>query len=133
MKNPFKKTIEIHHKYDILPPFDWEQATSESAKEYFKKLTRVQMMEVQDRDEMPEIFWDEYHTVFGNIKTWPIDEEVYELLNLTKQGWGGDTSLEFQVDALKKQVTGIQKRLDRVLKIIENTEVTMSAKTALSM
>ena len=133
MKNPFKRTITIHHEYDILLPFDWEQATSETAKEYFKKLTRIQMLEVTDRDKFPEQFWDEYHEVFSDIKTWPIDEEGYEVLNAVLQAWGGDKSLEFQVAALKKQVTGIQKRLDRVLKIIENTEVTMSAKTALSM
>lgn len=131
MKNPFKKTI--HHKYDILPPFDWETATSETAKEYFKKLTRIQMLEVEDRNIIPDHLWDEYHEIFGEIKTWPIDQEVYDVLNKTLQGWGGNTSLEFQVDALKKQISGIQKRLDRVLKIIENTEVTMSAKTALSM
>ena len=133
MKNPFKKTIEIHHQYDVLPYFDWEQATSQTATEYLNKLTRIQMLEVEDRNLAPDHLWDEYHNVLSELKIWPMDSEVYEVLNSVLQNWGGDKSLEFQVDALKKQVTGIQKRLDRVLKIIENTEVTMSAKTALSM
>jgi len=133
MKNPFKKTIEIHHSYDILPSFDWEQATSETATEYLKGLTRIQLLELEDREIVPDHLWDEYYRRLDDFKIWPKDEEIHKLMNSILQEWGGDKSLECQVEELKKRVAGIQKKLDKALKIIESTEVTMSAKTALSM
>jgi len=133
MRNPFRKTVEIHHKYDILPAFNWAEATSESATEYLKPLTRIQLLELDDRQVLPDDLREEYFEALYEAKGWPMNEEVIKVLNRTLQTWGADKSLECQFDALKRQVEGMQKKLDRALKIIENTEITMSAKTVLSM
>ena len=44
-----------------------------------------------------------------------------------------DTMKGFGISKLQKQMDGIQKKLDRLSKLIENTEITMSVKTALKL
>lgn len=108
-------------------------------REWLKSLTRVQLLELNDMDVLPEngswgILYDE-----ENSRSWPIDNELRDdylsmVLNAYAKGPDKDaTTFENTLARLVPQVEGIQKKLDRVLKIIENTEVTMSAKTALSM
>jgi hypothetical protein len=114
---------------DILPPIDFETIDSEGFMEYLKKLTRIQMMEINDRNIIPDHLWDEYFEV-DNTHKYPDGKLSIETYNSVSDY---KTGLETVVKELVKQVDGIQKKVDRIVKLVENTEVTMSAKTALSM
>lgn len=125
-----KEPEVIHHIYDILPPFDWETATSETAKEFFKGLTRIQILEIYDREDIPDQFWEEYYEVKNEMSNWPVDEDISTAMN--KLYWNSDSLYKRNQDILK-QIDGMQKKLDRVSKILEKSEICMSGKTAMEL
>ena len=110
--------------------------------DYIKTVSRVHLLSVGDNpwftehkehDWLIEAYNDEEWK-----RDWPTSKYQYEdmipdIVMDTIPIQGLDKKKPINLGQLVKQVEGIQKKLDRVLKIIENTEVTMSAKTALSM
>ena len=125
-----KQPEVIHHKYDIVPPFDYEGKTNEEVRKYFESLSRVQIIEIYDKDTIPEAFHDEFFEVENKIKYWPTDDNVIDTCNVLR--WNSD-SIYHRFNEIEKQVQGMQKKLDIMTKLVENTEVTMSAKTALNL
>ena len=117
-------------KYDIVTPFDYEGKTTEEVQAYFESLSRVQIIELYDKDTIPEHFHDEFFEAENKIKWWPVDDNVNDALNELR--WNSD-SVYHRFKAVEKQVEGMQKKLDIMTKLVENTEVTMSAKTALNL
>lgn len=110
--------------------------------DYLTTLNRVQLLCVYDdpwfnahphKDWLDEAYWDQEWK-----RSWPLGKDAYES-TIPDIVWetipinGLDKDNPIDLSKLVKQVNGIQKKLDRVLRIIENTEVTMSAKTALGM
>ena len=117
-------------KYEIVPPFNYEGKTNEEVKAYFESLSRVQMIELYDKDTIPEVFHDEFFEAENIYKYWPTDDNVLDALNELR--WNSD-SVYHRFRAVEKQIEGMQKKLDIMTKLVENTEVTMSAKTALNL
>jgi len=108
-------------------------------REWLKGLTRVQLLELYDMDTMTEEHWDIY---FGeeNRRAWPIDRDLRDnsLSRLFKDftisgSKKEENTFEAILDRLEPQVAGIQKKLNKLLKLMESKEVTMSMKTALSL
>lgn len=122
---------EIHHVYDVLPHFDFETATDKTFTEYIKSLTRIQLIELYDRNIIPDHLYDYFADVFYSMDSWPsIDDEVSAMMN--KFWYGGDT-VRYKFPELQKQVEGIQKKIDRIVKLLEKVEVCTDAKTVLEL
>jgi len=108
----------------------------EKFREWLKSLTRVQLLELEDIGVIPDD-WD-YHYDEVASRSWPIDREFRQnylsilLKDYTKSGKEKNT-LEGILERLEPQVAGIQKKLDRLLKIFDSKEVTMTVKTALNL
>ena len=130
----FKKVVEIHHKYDLLPEFDYENSTEAEVREFFKGLTRIQLIEVNDRMSFDEIKSDvDFYKVYYEVvdwNTWPVDEETSKALNILY--WNKD-SISSQVPELKKQVEGMQAKLDKITTLISNAEFKLCGKDALKL
>ena len=130
----FKKVVEIHHKYDLLPEFDYENATEDEVRKFFKTLTRIQLIEVNDRMSFDEIdskvdYYKVYYEVM-DYNSWPVDEETSKVLN--KLHWDKD-SISSQVPKLKEQVEGMQKKLDKIETLISNAEFKLCGKDAMKL
>jgi hypothetical protein len=120
----------IHHKYDIIPPFDWENATSETATEYFKTLTRIQMLEIYDRDIIPDSYWEQYYERLNEFEAWPTDKEDAVVLN--KLYWDSN-SIYKQFLQTQKKVEGMQKKLDRITVLLSKAEFKLCGEDALKL
>ena len=128
----FKKTI--HHIYDVLPQFDYDNCTEDEFEEFLKKLTRIQMLEVGDRISFDEIKNDiDHYAIYYKVMdrhSWYNAEDVNEALN--KLYWGKD-SISGQVPKLQKQVEGMQKKLDKIETLISNAEFKLCGKDAMKL
>jgi len=110
----------------------------EKFREWLKGLTRVQLLELYDIDVLNEGQWDDY---FGekDSRSWPIDNDLSEnYLSMVFTDYctskkTREKTFEAILDRLEPQVQGIQKKLDKLLKLLESNDVTMSVKTALSL
>lgn len=107
-------------------------------REWLKGLTRVQLLELSDMEVLSDEHWDLYYEE-KNSRCWPIDVELRQTyLSMVFKDWATSKSpkektFEAILDRLEPQVHGIQKKLDRLLKLLESKDVTMSMKTALSL
>ena len=107
-------------------------------REWLKGLSRVQLMELYDMDTMTEehwgIFFDE-----ENSRAWPVDCDLREtFLSMAFKNYAGnkkeqEATFEAILDRLEPQVKGIQKKLDRLLKILDDKNVQVSIGTLLKM
>jgi len=138
------KHQEVQVKPDVIPKHIMPNREhiialgySES-KQYFagflKGLTRTQLMDYQDSKQFDDTAVEEASWECANDEEWtreyPIGQHGYEerIPSIVR-----DTMGTFDVKKLKEHVEGMQKKLDRLSKLIENTEVTMSGKTALKL
>lgn len=108
-------------------------------RKWLKSLTRVQLLELNDMDVLPEDgSWGDLYDE-ENRRAWPIDQELRndylsEAFNDYAKGPNNDAkTFENTLKRLVPQVEGIQKKLDKLLKLLEGKDVTMSVKTALSL
>ncbi len=110
----------------------------EKFREWLKGLSRVQLLELNDMDVLTEEHWDIYY-VEKDSRCWPTDSDLQQTyLAMAFKDWSTKTrsaekTFEAILDRLEPQVQGIQKKLDKLLKLFESNEVTMSLKTALSL
>ena len=101
---------------------------------FLEGLTRTQLMDFQDSKQFDGTAVEEAAWETANEEEWkrdyPIGKHGYEerIPSIVK-----DTMGHFDIEKIKKQVEGMQKKLDIMTKLVENTEVTMSAKTALNL
>ena len=130
----FKKVVEIHHIYNILPEFDYENSSEAEVREFFKTLTRIQLIEVNDKISFDEIKGDvDFYKIYYEVvdrKTWPVDEETSNALDILH--WNKE-SISKQVPELKKQVDGMQAKLDKIETLIANAEFKLCGKDALKL
>jgi len=101
---------------------------------FLKTLNRPELLAFEDADQfrhieerINEFAWEAYHDEEWQ-RSWPLGCSNYEstipdIVTSTIQDY----------DSLKKQIHGIQKKLDRLSMLMENTEITMSGKTALKL
>ena len=101
---------------------------------FLKTLNRPDLLAFEDADQFKdapenvnEWAWEAF-TEEEWKRDWPLGKQCYEntipdLIRSEMKGY----------DELKKTVDGLQKKLDRLAKIVENTEVTMSGKTAINL
>ncbi len=110
----------------------------EKFREWLKGLSRVQLLELYDMEVLSDEHWDLYYKE-KDSRCWPIDVELQQTyLAMVFKDWSTSTrtkekTFEAILDRLEPQVQGIQKKLDKLLKLFESNEVTMSLKTALSL
>ena len=110
----------------------------EKFREWLKGLSRVQLLELYDMEVLSDEHWDLYYEE-KDSRCWPVDSELQQTyLAMAFKDWSTKTrtkeeTFEAVLDRLEPQVQGIQKKLDKLLKLFESNEVTMSLKTALSL
>ena len=101
---------------------------------FLKVLTRTELMDFEDskqfdgtkaEDAAWEAVSDEEWT-----RTWPMGKHTYQerIPDIVT-----DVISKYKLSDLLKQVELIQKKLDRLSKLVENTEVTMSGRTAINL
>ena len=108
------------------------------SKQYFEGflegLSRTELMDFQDSKQFEGTAVEEAAWESINEEEWkrdyPMGKHEYEerIPSIVK-----DTMGSFDIKKLEEKVVGMQKKLDRLSKLIENTEVTMSGKTALKL
>ena len=143
----FRKTKrivpEVQAQPDVRPPHimpnhDHIVALGYEAKQYITgflgDLTRTQLMDFQDAKQFDgtdaeDAAWEAANDEEWK-RDWPMGEHEYQerIPDIVK-----DTISDLKLYDLRKQVEGMQKKLDRLAKLVENTEVRMSGKTALEM
>lgn len=101
---------------------------------FLEGLSRTELMDFQDSKQFDGTAVEEAAWESANNEEWkreyPMGKHTYTecIPDIVK-----DTISDYKLSDMTKQVAGIQKKLDRMAKLIENTEVTMSGKTALKM
>ena len=106
-------------------------------REWLKSLTRVQLLELSDIDVLTDEYWDLYYEE-KDSRCWPIGDDFRRTyLAMAFKDYaptkGEAKTFEAILDRLEPQVQCIQKKHDRLLKIFDDNEVTISVKTALSL
>ena len=108
-------------------------------REWLKGLSRVQLLDIYDKNILVDDYWDDYF-LEKDSRDWPIGKQFrLTYLSLLFKDFNisgskkAERSFEAVLERLEPQVAGIQKKLDRLLKIFDSKEVTMSVKTALSL
>lgn len=103
-------------------------------KGFLEGLTRTQLMDFQDSKQFDGTAVEEAAWECANneewVRDWPMGKHEYEerIPDIVS-----NTLSKYKLSDLVKQVEGMQKKLDRLAKLVENTEVTMSGKTALGL
>ena len=115
----------------------WKKLKYEAKDEmltFLNTLDRVDLMRFQDAKQFDGTDCEDEVWEAVNESEWcreyPMGEHTY---NERIPSIVRDTMNAFDIKTLQKQVDGMQKKLDIMTKLVENTEVTMSAKTALNL
>ncbi|MHA1290882.1 MAG: hypothetical protein ACTSPB_26145 [Candidatus Thorarchaeota archaeon] len=108
------------------------------AKQYFEKflagLTRTELMDFQDSNQFVDTDVEEAAWEAANAEEWkreyPIGKHEYEerIPSIVR-----DTIGSFNIKKLEAKVDGMQKKLDRVHKLLETAEFTIKGKEALKL
>lgn len=136
-------TIPIERPRHIVPkdmmveilnlPKDEQHKSKEIIATFLKSLNRPELLAYEDANQFSESeninewAWEAYYEEQWN-RDWPIGKVGYED---TIPAIIRNTIPDYK--DLKKKVEGMQKKIDRLASIMENTEVTMSGKTALKL
>lgn len=101
---------------------------------FLKDLSRTELMDFQDSKQfigtaVEEAAWEVSNEVEWT-HTYPIGQHGYEerIPSIVK-----DTISEYKLSDMKKQVQGIQKKVDRLIYLIENAEFTIKGKEAMKL
>lgn len=137
-------TVSLEIPKDVKERIDCLGADSARIvfKDYLKTVNRVQLLCVEDdpwfkkhkhHDYLIEVYNEEEWE-----RQWPMGEYGYEtripsIVMSTIPLEGLDKENPVDIAKLARQVEGIQKKLDKIIKLMESKEVTMSVKTALSL
>ena len=118
----------------MLPQFDYENCTEDELRAFFKGLSRIQLIEVNDRMSFDEIdskidFYKIYYEVM-DWHSWPVDEETNKAVNALR--WDKGNTYD-TVKELVKQVAGMQVKLDKIETLISNAEFKLCGKDALKI
>ena len=106
---------------------------------YLKTVNRVQLLAIGDdpwfKDHKDHDWLIEAHDDEEWERDWPLGKYQYKhgLPDLILSTIAGEGKSHIDLNKLVKQVDGVQKRLDKLLKLLGSKDVTMSIKTALSM
>lgn len=115
-----------------------------AAKAFLKARTNSQLLDMADEEvtidkDILSIYdymgsaleWYEEET---DSRNWPTDADVAKAARKWDPNWSGeDDYLLDRFLELEKQTKGIQKKLDKVIKLLEGTKVTMSVEDALKL
>jgi len=117
-------------------------------KGFLEGLTRTQLMDFQDSKQFDGTAVEEAAWECANNEEWerdyPMGKDEYESripdivinalpIRYKRKKDKYDKPIDLDLNELVNQVEGMQKKLDRLAKLIENTEVTMSGKTAINL
>jgi len=136
----FSNHAEILEAIDLL----YEKKVSESVRPVLRRAiedflharTNSELIDIGDLE--PSI-WD-YNDLF--VDTWykelnkrniPQSQELKDLLNEWHPHWIGKSSKLTQFNTLIEQVGGIQKKLDKLLILLDNRSIRMKIKDALKL
>jgi len=101
---------------------------------FLEGLTRTQLLDFQDSKQFDDTAAEDASWEAANDREWRLDwplgkhtytERIPDIVS--------DVISKYKLSDLLKQVEGIQKKLDRLAKLVENTEVTMSGRTAINL
>jgi len=107
--------------------------------EYLKTIGRVHLLYISDdpwyKDHKDHDWLVEAYDAEEWNRDWPLGKYQHEsgLPDLIMSTISGQGKSRIDLTKLVKQVEGIQKQLDKLLKLLESKDVTMSVKTALSL
>jgi hypothetical protein len=78
-------------------------------------------------------FWDWYEAEVDS-RNWPIADSVMEVVKQWDADWADDgSSFRKRFLEMEKQVAGIQKKVDKLVKLLEGSKVTLSVEEALRL
>ena len=138
----FRKKKEpeiIIHQYEFVPPFKFEGATREEIIKYLKSLSRVQLLHFADTTDLDDVkteldLWNLYYEVLNWHDIWPLDNDATKALQ--DLYWNTDSLYnKYKAGDLdfSKRLDGMQKKLDKIVTLLETAEFTLSGKDALKL
>ena len=105
-------------------------------KEYMRTRTNSELIDMAD---LEPCIWDYHNDVVTpwekecGRRSFPVESTFYKELSKLSFYYNDDESLEHKFELLQKQVDGIQKKLDRMVKILGNRRITMRIKDFLGL
>ena len=130
------KALDELYEIDSHPTAEIRRPLEDAIKKFFQTRTNSELMDLGDLE--PSI-WDHSEWLVNPwYKEWysraiPETENMRELLNDYHEEWAGKDSIRTRFLDMEKQVQGLQKKLDKVTKLLENFEVKMSVSDALKL
>lgn len=117
-----------------IPTDDEKKHLQAAIKEFYRSRTICEMMDIYDwSDETDETSIFDYEpwlqTPFETemeLRSVWLPDDVTKALNAVLPSWSGSNSIITRVD-------GIQKKLDRIAKLLENVQITTTAKSILEL
>ena len=105
-------------------------------KEFMETRTNSDLIDLADLDPCIWDYHDEVVTIWQaecNKRSFPVESEFYKELTQLSQYYNDKDSLEFQFKELQEQVKGMQKKVDRMVKILTRRKFTMRFKDLLGL
>jgi len=94
-------------------------------REMLRNLTRVELLDFEDiyNEEDIDFVWSIFYEVMYEHE-WPLKRDTFN-------EFANNDSI--RIDKLDKQVDGMQKKLDKIVQLLEGFQITMSVKDALKL
>ena len=121
---------KVQHDNAIMAPIH------KGIKEYMRTRTNSELIDMAD---LEPCIWDYHNDVVTpwekecGRRSFPVESTFYKALSKLSFYYNDDESLEHKFELLQKQVGGMQKKLDRMMKILGNRKITMRIKDFLGL
>lgn len=129
------KAIEEMYEIDSHPIWEIRKPLDDAIKQFLETRTNCELIDMRD---MEPNFWDTewlndawYKEI--DKRSYPQSQEIRDILNQWHKEWADKDSYLFRFEALEKQVNGMQKKVDKIVKLLENFEIKMSVADALKL
>ena len=121
---------KVKHDPAIMEP------VRKGIKAFFRTRTNSELIDIPDLEPSIWDYHDEVTMVWESEcerRSFPIESELKKMYHSFSQDWSDDESYEYKFKELQKQVQGIQKKLDKIEKILGNRKFTMRLKELLGL
>ena len=121
---------KVKHDPAIMEP------VRKGIKAFFRTRTNSELIDIPDLEPSIWDYNDEVTMVWESEcerRSFPIESELKKMYHSFSQDWSDDESYEYKFKELQKQVQGIQKKLDKIEKILGNRKFTMRLKELLGL
>ena len=129
-----KEALDALYKLNQNPSQEERQPLMDAIEGFYRTRTICELFEVYDwsdeKDQTsihdyPSWLGDAFETEMRTRSLWN-SQEMLDVFDAVLPDWSGEESLV-------RRVAGIQKKLDKIVQLLENFKITMSVKDALEM